>query len=67
MLASSPAERVVSAVPAEVDRATSATLLMFPVISVAPCAALDTERAISFVVAVCSSTADAIVAWRSLI
>jgi hypothetical protein len=40
-----------------------ATPEMFAAISPEPVAASVTERAISFVVAVCSSTAEAIVSW----
>ena len=41
----------------------AATPPMVAAISLAPVAASATDRDISFVVAVCSSTADAIVSW----
>jgi hypothetical protein len=49
--------------PSLVRRAASATPLMFSAISLVPVAASVTLRFISPVVAVCSSTADAIVVW----
>ena len=50
-----------------VESAAVETPVMFVAISVVPLAASWTERDISFVVAVCSSTAEAIVVWKSLI
>ena len=67
ILASSVAARWVSATPPEVTPAPSATRLMFSAISALPRAASLTLRPISAVVAACSSTAEAIVFWMSLI
>ena len=53
--------------PRVVPCAASATPVMLPVISALPCAASLTLRAISFVVAFCSSTAVAIELEISLI
>jgi hypothetical protein len=53
--------------PAEVSFAAWATPVMFWAISELPFAASATLRLISLVVAVCSSTALAMVFWRSLI
>jgi len=50
-----------------VSDAVWATPVMVEAISVAPVAASATLRLISLVVAVCSSTAEAMVAWVSLI
>ena len=66
-LASSDAATSVLAAPSEVLFAAWETLAMFFVISLAPFAASEALRAISFVVAACSSTALAIVFWMSLI
>ena len=49
------------------ESAEVATPVMFAAISPDPAAASATPLLISFVVAVCSSTADAIVSWKSLI
>jgi len=53
--------------PSLVRRAASATPVMFWATSPAPVAASLTLRFVSPVVAVCSSTAEAIVVWKSLI
>ena len=50
-----------------VSDADRATPVMFSAMSLDPVAASATLRPISFVVAVCSSTAEAIVDWVSLI
>ncbi len=63
----SPADLRVSLAPADVSWAALATPVMFSAISPLPLAASDTLRLISFVVAVCSSTAVAMVFWMSLI
>ena len=57
----------VEAAPDDVSCAAWATPVMLAAISLAPVAASVTWRVISFVVAVCSSTAEAIVFWMSLI
>ena len=55
------------ATPSEVEPAAMATPEMFDAISPEPVAASETLRLISLVVAVCSSTAEAMVVWMSLI
>jgi hypothetical protein len=67
ILDSSSAELLVLLAPSVVLRAAWATPVMFWAISLLPCAASATLRLISPVVAVCSSTALAIVFWMSLI
>ena len=63
----SSAELRVLLAPSVVPRAACATAVMFWAISLLPRAASPTLRLISPVVAVCSSTAPAIVFWMSLI
>ena len=65
--ASSPAASLVSPVPSVVCVAALETPEMFVLISPTPLAASETLRAISFVVALCSSTALAIVLEISFI
>src|SRR5262249_50843299 len=67
ILANSSAELLVLLAPSVVLRAAWATPVMFWAISLLPCAASPTLRLISPVVAVCSSTALAMVFCRSLI
>jgi hypothetical protein len=67
MRVSSSADRFVSLAPSVVLRAACATPETFWAISLLPWAASATLRLISPVVAVCSSTAEAMVFWMSLI
>ena len=67
MRTSDPAASWVLAAPCVVSRAACATAVMFWAISELPWAASAMLRAISLVVAVCSSTAQAMVLWKSLI
>ena len=62
---SSEAACWLSAAPAEVLSAAEPTACMFEVISDEPRLASFTDRAISLVVAACSSTAEAMVFWNS--
>jgi hypothetical protein len=50
-----------------VRRVASETVVIVAAMSPAPCAASDSVRFISWVVAVCSSTAEAMVSWMPLI
>ena len=65
MRVSSAAWPWVCAAPCEVDSAAVATPSMLDVISADPWLASLTDRAISLVVAACSSTAEAMVVWIS--